>query len=204
MCIRDSPRYAMNKMLRWATKLSAFNYVIEHIPGEENVWADMLSRWGSHQSIGIRAYRIKIGSLVLAPVSPSLSAEYDWPKMVDIIAVQPDDMHSDKWSLENEVWKNDKGEIFIPETETNLQIRLLIAAHSGMSGHRAVDTTLSNLTRRFWWKTRDEDYEVSFHHFCTASLLLAVIKFREHWATRCTQRKLMKSYTLTTVGWALA
>ena len=31
------PRYAMNKMMKWATKLSAFNYFIEHIPGENNV-----------------------------------------------------------------------------------------------------------------------------------------------------------------------
>ena len=71
--------------MRWATKLSAFKYVTEYIPGEENVWADMLSRWGNHYNLGIRATRFKIGSLVLAPVSPSLSPEFDWPKMAEIV-----------------------------------------------------------------------------------------------------------------------
>lgn len=31
--------------MRWAIKLSAYRYVIEHVSGDRNVWADMLSRW---------------------------------------------------------------------------------------------------------------------------------------------------------------
>ena len=97
------PRYAMNKMMRWATKLSALNYVIEHIPGDENVWADMLSRWGNHQSTGIQAIRVKMGSLVLAPVSPSLNEDYDWPRMADIIAAQPTSLAKSKWRFQENV-----------------------------------------------------------------------------------------------------
>ncbi len=31
---------------RWAIKLLKFRYTIEHVPGERNLWADLLSRWG--------------------------------------------------------------------------------------------------------------------------------------------------------------
>ena len=32
-------RHTASKLMRWAIKLSAFRYVIEHLPGENNVWA---------------------------------------------------------------------------------------------------------------------------------------------------------------------
>ena len=117
----------------------------------------MLSRWGNQHSLGIRATRLKMGSIILAPVSPSLTAEFDWPKMAEISKVQPDYLDKNKWKLENGVWRNLTGEIFIPKNEAKLKTRLLIAAHAGASGHRAVDTTLANLVTRFWCKNRDHD-----------------------------------------------
>jgi RNase H-like domain found in reverse transcriptase len=33
------------RALRWALNISSYNYVIEFIPGVDNVWADLLSRW---------------------------------------------------------------------------------------------------------------------------------------------------------------
>eukprot|EP00171_Calliarthron_tuberculosum_P001247 IDg1247t1 len=38
-------RHTASKLMRWAIKLSGFRYVVEHIPGDKNVWADMLTRW---------------------------------------------------------------------------------------------------------------------------------------------------------------
>ncbi len=37
-------RHTASKLMRWAIKLSAFRYVIEHVPDERNGWADMLIR----------------------------------------------------------------------------------------------------------------------------------------------------------------
>ncbi|KAH9086373.1 hypothetical protein LEN26_020136, partial [Aphanomyces euteiches] len=34
------------KLLRWAAIISEYRYEIEHIDGVNNVWADMMSRWG--------------------------------------------------------------------------------------------------------------------------------------------------------------
>ncbi len=33
------------KLMRWALKLSGYRYVIEHLPGDRNVWAYLLTRW---------------------------------------------------------------------------------------------------------------------------------------------------------------
>jgi hypothetical protein len=38
-------RHTVAKLQRWALKLSVFKYTIEHISGELNLWADILSRW---------------------------------------------------------------------------------------------------------------------------------------------------------------
>ena len=38
-------RHVVSKVQRWALFLSRFDYVIEHIPGYCNVFADMLTQW---------------------------------------------------------------------------------------------------------------------------------------------------------------
>jgi len=40
-------RYQADKLQRWALSLMPFQYIIEHVPGEMNVWGDLLSRWGA-------------------------------------------------------------------------------------------------------------------------------------------------------------
>jgi RNase H-like domain found in reverse transcriptase len=52
------------KLVRWALKLSAYRYKIEHIPGHQNVWSDMLTRWAAPE------VRARISSLIVAPLAP--------------------------------------------------------------------------------------------------------------------------------------
>jgi RNase H-like domain found in reverse transcriptase len=40
-------RHTVSKIQRWALKLATYNYRIEHIAGELNVWTDLLTRWGA-------------------------------------------------------------------------------------------------------------------------------------------------------------
>ena len=42
-------RHVITKIQRWAMTLSSFNFDIVHVSGEENVWADLMSQWGSVQ-----------------------------------------------------------------------------------------------------------------------------------------------------------
>ncbi len=45
--VASVPKYTAQKLERWALLLMGYSYVIYDIPGETNVWADLLSRWGS-------------------------------------------------------------------------------------------------------------------------------------------------------------
>lgn len=43
-------RHVAHKLMRWAIMLSAYRYVIEHVPGERIVWTDILSLWAAAPS----------------------------------------------------------------------------------------------------------------------------------------------------------
>lgn len=40
------PRHVLSKIQRLAMILASFKYEVIHISGEENIWANLLSRWG--------------------------------------------------------------------------------------------------------------------------------------------------------------
>jgi hypothetical protein len=45
-------KHTQEKLARWGVILRGFRYRIHHVSGEDNVWADLLSRWGSsHQEV---------------------------------------------------------------------------------------------------------------------------------------------------------
>ena len=44
LCYIDSVDHKNAKLARWMDELSAFRFVVEYVPGEQNVWADMFSR----------------------------------------------------------------------------------------------------------------------------------------------------------------
>ncbi|ETL83427.1 hypothetical protein L917_16625 [Phytophthora nicotianae] len=53
-------KHVKGKLLRWAMKLMNFTYIIEHIAGPHNFWADMISRWaGNHASPATATNRIR-------------------------------------------------------------------------------------------------------------------------------------------------
>ncbi|KAF1317985.1 Dynein heavy chain, partial [Globisporangium splendens] len=103
------------KLQRWAMRLTGYIYTIEHIPGEHNLWADIVSRWGRS--------------------SDSQSA----PKKLlakDINAAQK--QHQRHLKLQHEavdgtITTNDKP--WIPPVDKDLLNRLLIVAHCGAQGN---------------------------------------------------------------------
>lgn len=46
----DSRKASVKKVLRWAVRLSAYNYTCIHIRSSQNVWADMLVRWSKPET----------------------------------------------------------------------------------------------------------------------------------------------------------
>ena len=65
------PKHVVNKIQRWALLLAAYRYEIVHIPGAHNVWADLMSRWGTPvpaQSLSL--LRRAMSALFKAPLAP--------------------------------------------------------------------------------------------------------------------------------------
>ena len=153
-------RHTANKLQRWALILMNFNYKIAHIPGLENVWGDLLSRWGSSTT--------KICTLFQVPRSPILDAEFKWPSLGEIKKNQEDQLKilpssflaDNSYSLsENGTYVSSSGQIWIPDNSTGLQLRLCIIAHMGAAGHRSIQPTMSRLCERFIWKTIKADIQ---------------------------------------------
>ena len=162
------PRHTASKLMRWAIKLSAFRYVIEHLPGERNVWADMLTRWSVYPKSSISSKKIRRAkSLMMCPVSPATDPKLDWPTMNEIILSQKNAKESPPASFQrtDEGWVSKRGAMWIPSNDSLLKLRILIAAHTGHGGHRGWEVTLASINPHFHWENLDEDVK-SFVKSC--------------------------------------
>lgn len=149
--VTDMSQTTLRKVLRWAVRLSAYNYTCVHISGVDNVWADILSRW---------VYRAVVRRLVSIPTLPSSSAsDFEWPSPESISAAQAKFAASrpPRLMLIDGLWKNPAGSIWIPDDSDDLQLRLCIIAHTGPSGHRGAKSTESTLRKNFFWSTMTSD-----------------------------------------------
>jgi hypothetical protein len=95
-------KHVKGKLLRWSMNLMNYNYVIEHIAGPQNVWADMISRWaGNHAPVTTAIMRIRTTPTtsqqepaleVTEPIIPTLrpldDENFVWPTFVEIMLVQ--------------------------------------------------------------------------------------------------------------------
>lgn len=148
-------RHKVLKVIRWALYLSAFSYTIEHVPGELNTMADIMTRWmrGYRNSTPIpqRVSRIKIATgESLVPTVPDNQAE--WPSRDEILEAQRigSKRNSDFTSDDDGLLRiNDK--VWIPDEADELKMKLLIVAHAGQAGHRGGEATCASLREVFTW-----------------------------------------------------
>jgi hypothetical protein len=78
----DFKKQAVDKLCRWASKLFALKLVIEHIPGESSIWADILSRWKGDGEQKILRPTLKV--LQWNRVIPLANEEFFWPGLDEI------------------------------------------------------------------------------------------------------------------------
>lgn len=151
-------RHIVSKVQRWALYLSRFNYVIEHIKGEDDVFADILTRW-------LRGYRNEKAMLcsVLLQKAEQLVPAADsivWPDIEVIRASQTHHPRCEGALLDKAdgLWK--KGNlIWIPQEDLELHLKIIVFSHCGTVGHRGMDATKSIILERFWWPTVEKDVE---------------------------------------------
>ena len=130
--LRQATRH---KIARWALALMGYNYIIEHIPGEKNLWADLLSRWGlPSRTMCIKNFPV---------VRPLDDPEFSFPTRQEIVECQSKENIKDRDDLSynqyGEITHRDK--LWIPENNEELLLRIFIVAHTGIAGHRGVAST---------------------------------------------------------------
>ena len=145
-------RHVVHKTQRWALRLSEFNYTIEHIPGESNTWADMLTRWASTDYSHFPARRMSVLRVPLItddlPELPNISA------IAESQAMNAPDTQSGFHREEIEgtdLWLNDAGQLYIPPQDTSMQLRICVAAHCGLGGHRGASATKKLVAEKVTW-----------------------------------------------------
>ena len=137
-----------------ALKLNEFRFVIEHIAGEDNVWADMLTRWAVQPRNKVANVKVsKSQALIMAPINMVRGDDLDMPERKEIIMEENKNRLKQPKGLRKEdgVYKFEDGKVWIPEQARELILRIMIGAHTGRAGHRAVTPTLQNITENCRW-----------------------------------------------------
>jgi transposase InsO family protein len=152
------PRTTAERLERWALRLRAFEYVIEHIDGAANVWADLLSRWGGRKALEAhsKAIHLRVQDSRAVPYAGRMGdppVDEEWPVMEHIVAAQRHAVKPRNLGMgEDEVWRDEMGRVWLPRGARKLIARLLVIAHAGASGHRGRKATLTPLRERFVWQ----------------------------------------------------
>jgi Integrase zinc binding domain len=153
-------------LIRWALRLSTYRYTIELVPGDNNVWADMFTRWAAPRP------QLRAKALMLAPLAPSLGADFEWPNAGEIRLVQdgassvlahsPEPQEPVTTPASDGLRRVSTGQIWIPSMASDLQLRICIVAHTGLGGHRGYVTTSNAIKYEFTWLSLELDVKPFF------------------------------------------
>jgi len=153
-------RHIVSKVQRWSMALYRFSYVIEHIPGEKNIMADIMTRWLK----GYRGKRLSVKRITTRlfekDIVPSTEDEsFEWISEDDIKKVQDNSKIPKTLKIveDSSGLKMLDGKIWIPDEAAELQLKLLVIAHCGQAGHRGADSTESILKETYHWTGLKED-----------------------------------------------
>lgn len=156
-------KHTAAKLQRWSLILRAFQYEIVYLEGEQNVWADLLSRFVPETQLEEKLRVDDIPAIrraLLVPVSQTKSSSFVWPREDDIRKVQRSAEKKNVKEIEcghDGIWRTKKGTIWIPHDAKEVQARLMVIAHSGAAGHRAYEASLVLLEQVVWWQTIKQD-----------------------------------------------
>eukprot|EP00171_Calliarthron_tuberculosum_P001128 IDg1128t1 len=159
-------KHTVGKVLRWAMTLSKFPYTIEHIDGNRNIFADILTRWLRGYRIEKSQLRISKLAIVKDIVQSSSMESFCWPEMAHFKKSQDSYLPkegTDALKKRGEIWfKNDA--IYIPCEDLELQMKILVSGHTGIGGHRGKRATESAIRENFFWKDMATDIDLFVRH----------------------------------------
>jgi hypothetical protein len=176
---RQVMKHADDRLSRWALNLMTFKFSVEHISGEDNVVADMLSRWRIQYPQTVCGVSFKPGLC-----SSMHKEDFIWPDLREMCRLQKlylTNQDQTTYGLtpvilnnENALVTKQRKKIFVPDAE-NIRLRLCMIAHCGLSGHRSIQNTFRILRSKFFWPKMLADIQ----KFCRECLHCAVADARE-------------------------
>lgn len=177
-------KHDAGKVERWSLKLSHFRYTVMHIPGDDNSWADLLSRWRASDETDKERRQISrkfsLSTLFIAPFCPDLDPDFQWPSLKDVEHAQTAALEKGEekppsgFSLNTarralrstpRIYKNSDSVVWIPSAAVHLQVRSCIIGHCGRAGHRGTSTTHASISAHFHWEGMRGDI-ASFCNSC--------------------------------------
>ena len=118
-------RHIVQKVQRWVLRLAEFKFTIETIPGEADLWADILTRWAApnqdeaptRRSCAVRVLLLTEGILELPPldVLDASQSKSPAPENSELIL-----------SSEDNLWRNLNGKLYVLNQEEELQLRMAV------------------------------------------------------------------------------
>lgn len=131
---------AVSKLARWALRLSAFDYEIEHIAGADNHFPDLLSRWGTRRKINF--------------IKATSQDRFDRNKFSERIF---EEVRQAQRTFGSKRRKGSKTMTYaVPPEAKELITRIMTMAH-GAAEHRNLKNTLSSVRDLFTWPKLEED-----------------------------------------------
>ncbi|KAG3183889.1 hypothetical protein PC128_g13971 [Phytophthora cactorum] len=152
---REVKQHMKGKLQRWALKLVGCRYGIHHVAGENNLWADIISRWGQPappdpiEPLVVKRVTTRSAKTV-SDLRPLQDDQFSWPTRSEIVRVQQEyreDVQDDAVDTNDGIEIGDK--LWLPAKATALLKRLFVVAHCGPQGHRGVNVMIELLDRRF-------------------------------------------------------
>lgn len=158
---RQVLKHADDRLSRWALSLMSFVFTVEHIAGEQNVVADMLSRWKLR-------YPQTVSGASFQPLQAETSSMHEgfvWPsldqveklqeafltaKEIEQMSLIPKTLQSRTIYVRASKGRSKDNRIYVPDLES-LRERLCVIAHQGISGHRGFEQTFRSIQKRFYW-----------------------------------------------------
>ncbi|GMF57038.1 unnamed protein product [Phytophthora fragariaefolia] len=151
---KEVKQHVRGKLQRWALKMIGIRYEIEHIKGEDNLWADIVSRWGqpapapSESPVALK--RVTTRSVQpLSSLRPLQDAAFQWPSLDAVRQEQQRYRNAAPVAAYDDGLFRHDGNIWIPGDAKELLQRILIVAHCGQQGHCGADVMLSSVQQRF-------------------------------------------------------
>lgn len=152
-------KHKILRVVRWAPYLRTLAYRIEHVPGYDNIWPEIMTRW-------MRGYRKPSSIRRVAPTFkfdgatlPPDSNQFKWPSFTDTDAAQK--KYKDKApptaTRENPSRLLVKGAARISDEAIGIKLRLLRTAHAGNSAHRGADPRWHALRKELTWNDQGDD-----------------------------------------------